>query len=56
MRRARRDMLPLDGMGKIAELSLVDPNRAREVMCMTTRSAMKASGYKGKPKPYDPDS
>lgn len=50
LRRARRDMLPLDGMGKIAELTITDPRKAKEIMCMTTRSAMKAAGYKGRRK------
>ena len=50
LRRARRDMLKLDGMGQIASLTLTDPNKAKEVMCMTTRSAMKAAGYRGRRK------
>ena len=56
LRRARRDMLPLDGMGKIAELTLTDPGKAKEVMLMTTRSAQRAAGYKGRRKKRDQSS
>jgi len=43
LRRAKRDMIKLDGMAKLAELSITDPQRASRMMNLPTSQAIKTA-------------